>query len=243
MKTSRQLLIPAIITVLLSTQACALDINQVLKSAQSSRSSSGGFSDQDATLGLREALSQGSSAAVSRLGIEDGFLKNDVVRIPLPDALKKAEKAMKYLGKQKDFDNLVVGMNRAAEQAVPMAKTLLVDSIRSMTVDDARQIISGGDNSVTQFFKSKTSEQLHTQFLPIVKQTTDKVGLAQQYNSLAGQASQFGLVKKQDSTIEGYVTTKALDGLYHMIGEEERAIRKNPMKYGSEILRKVFGRN
>jgi hypothetical protein len=201
-----------------------------------------GLSNQDAHAGLKEALSKGSEAAIGKLGIENGYFGNNAVKIPLPDALKKAEKAMKFLGKQKDFDNLVLGMNRAAEQAVPLAKTLMTDSIKSMTVDDAKQILTGGDDSVTQFFKSKTATKLNEQFMPIVKQTTDKVGLAQQYNSLAGQAKQFGLVKSEDATIEQYVTRKALDGLYHMIGEEEKAIRKNPIGYGSDILRRVFGR-
>ncbi|MFC3148462.1 DUF4197 domain-containing protein [Piscinibacterium candidicorallinum] len=214
--------------LVLSVQAQALDLSRI--------------SNQDASAGLKEALNKGSAAAVAKLGVTDGFLKNPEVKIPLPDGLKQAERAAKLLGRQKDFDELVTGMNRAAEQAVPLAKPLLTDAIKSMSVDDAKKIISGGDDSVTQFFKSKTEKQLGIKFQPIVKQTTDKVGLANQYNKLAAQAQQFGMVKEQDAKIESYVTRKALDGLFLMIGKEERAIRQDPLKYGSEILKKVFAR-
>lgn len=214
--------------MVLSVQAQALDLSRI--------------SNQDASAGLKEALNKGSAAAVAKLGVTDGFLKNPEVKIPLPDGLKQAERAAKLLGRQRDFDELVTGMNRAAEQAVPLAKPLLTDAIRSMSVDDAKKIISGGDDSVTQFFKSKTEKQLGIKFQPIVKQTTDKVGLANQYNKLAAQAQSFGMVKEQDAKIESYVTRKALDGLFLMIGKEERAIRQDPLKYGSEILKKVFAR-
>ncbi len=226
MRISQSVVIAGVLV--LSVQAQALDLSRI--------------SNQDASAGLKEALNKGSAAAVAKLGVTDGFLKNPEVKIPLPDGLKQAERAAKLLGRQKDFDELVTGMNRAAEQAVPLAKPLLTDAIKSMSVDDAKKIISGGDDSVTQFFKSKTEKQLGIKFQPIVKQTTDKVGLANQYNKLAAQAQQFGMVKEQDAKIESYVTRKALDGLFLMIGKEERAIRQDPLKYGSEILKKVFAR-
>lgn len=226
MRMSQSVVIAGVLV--LSVQAQALDLSRI--------------SNQDASAGLKEALNKGSAAAVAKLGVTDGFLKNPEVKIPLPDGLKQAERAAKLLGRQKDFDELVTGMNRAAEQAVPLAKPLLTDAIKSMSVDDAKKIISGGDDSVTQFFKSKTEKQLGIKFQPIVKQTTDKVGLANQYNKLAAQAQQFGMVKEQDAKIESYVTRKALDGLFLMIGKEERAIRQDPLKYGSEILKKVFAR-
>lgn len=199
------------------------------------------ISNQDASAGLKEALNKGSAAAVARLGVQDGFLNNPKVKIPLPDGLKQAEKAMKLLGKQKQFDELVVSMNRAAEAAVPQAKVLLVDAVKTMSVQDAKGIINGGNDSVTKFFQGKTQEPLSKRFLPIVKQATDKVGLAQQYNNLAGQAASFGMVKQQDANIENYVTRKAMDGLYLMIAEEERTIRQDPVKAGSDLLRRVFG--
>jgi hypothetical protein len=199
------------------------------------------ISNQDASAGLKEALNKGSVAAVAKLGVQNGFLNNPKVKIPLPDGLKQAEKAMKLLGKQKQFDELVVSMNRAAEAAVPEAKVLLLDAVKGMSVQDAKGIIGGGDDSVTKFFQGKTQDKLALRFLPIVKKATDNVGLAQQYNNLAGQAASFGVVKQQDAKIENYVTRKAMDGLFLMIAEEERAIRKDPVRAGSEILRRVFG--
>ena len=200
-----------------------------------------GVTQQEAGSGLKETLNLASDAAVQRLGAKDGFLKNPKVRIPLPDGLRQAESAMKLMGKGDDFDKLEVSINRAAEAAMPEAKQLLLDAVKGMSVQDAKGILSGGDDAVTKFFKRKTEKPLAAKFLPIVKQTTDEVGLAKQYNSLAGQASSLGLIKKEDGTIESYVTRKALDGLFLMLAEEEKAIRKNPVESGSALLKKIFG--
>jgi len=145
------------------------------------------------------------------------------------------------MGKGREVDELERAINRAAEEAVPQSKQLLTNAVKAMTVEDAKRILTGGDDSVTQFFKSKTAPQLTERFLPVVSKVTAKSGLAQQYNALAGQAAQFGLVKADEATIERYVTQKALDGLYTMIGEEERKIRANPIAAGSDIVRRVFG--
>ena len=138
-------------------------------------------------------------------------------------------------------DSLVLAMNRAAEAAVPEAKTRLVDAVKQMSLADARQILTVGDDSATEYFRKVSYDRLQQRFLPIVKQKTDQAQLAQQYNQLAGQAAQFGLVETKDANVESYVTRKALDGLYLMIAEEERAIRKNPLGQSSKILRSVFG--
>ena len=148
---------------------------------------------------------------------------------------------MRTFGMKKQADDLVLAMNRAAEAAVPEAKTLLIDAAKKMTLQDAKGILSGGQTSVTDYFRRNTSAQLTQRFLPIVKKSTERVGLAQQYNALAGQAASYGLIKKDQSTIEGYVTQKSLDGLYLMIGEEEKALRANPIGAASDIVRKVFG--
>ncbi len=195
----------------------------------------------DATAGVKAALEKGSSAAVAALGTENGFLGNPQVKIPLPDGLRQAETVMRLMGRQQEFDDLVVSINRAAEAAIPQARPLLMSAIRSMTVADAKAIIAGGDDSVTRFFRAKTEKTLMTKFLPIVKQTTDQAGLARRYNKLAGQAASFGVIKPEDAKIENYVAGKALSGLFLMIAEQERAIRQNPVGTGSAILRKVFG--
>jgi hypothetical protein len=174
---------------------------------------------------VKAALEQGASAAVASLGAKDGFLGNPAVKIPLPAGLRKAEKVMRMMGRQQQFDDLVVSINRAAEAAVAQARPLLLSAVRSMSVADAKDIVAGGDDSVTRFFRAKAEKDLTDRFLPIVKQTTDQSGLARQYNTLAGQAATFGVIDAEDARIENYVTAQALDGLFLMIAEQERAIR------------------
>jgi hypothetical protein len=200
-----------------------------------------GVSNTEAATGLKQALMDGSAAAVAQLGVENGFFANPKVKIPLPPALQRVESALRFAGMRKQADDLVLSMNRAAEAAVPEAKALLVDSVRRMSIQDARGILTGGDTAATDYFRRTTQSQLVQRFLPIVKKATDQVGLAEQYNSLAGQGVQLGVVRKDQSTIEGYVTQKALDGLYLMIGEQEKAFRQNPMGATSDIVKRVFG--
>lgn len=201
-----------------------------------------GLSNADAASGIRAVLERGADAAVELLGKPDGFLGNPKVRIELPGFLKDAAKVLKFTGQQKRVDDLVTAMNRAAEAAVPEARALLVSAVKSMSVSDARSIVAGGQDSVTKFFASKTRTPLGERFLPIVKRETAKVDLASRFNAVAGKAASMGLVKGDDATIERYVTGKALDGLYVMIGEEEKKIRSDPVGAGSAILAKVFGR-
>ncbi len=199
------------------------------------------LSDADASSGIRAALERGAEAAVGLLGKPDGFLGNPKVRIPLPGALKKASKLLKATGQGDAVGELETAMNRAAEAAVPEAKELLLGAVKSMSVEDGKQILTGGDDSVTKFFASKTREPLSVKLLPIVTKATEKVALADKYNAVAGKASGMGLLDKKDANVQEYVTAKALDGLYLMIGEEERKIRKDPLGTGSDILKKVFG--
>ena len=205
------------------------------------RSQALALSDADATAGLKAALQRGAEVAVSLLGKADGFLGNPKVKIPLPSGLDSAAKVMRGMGQGAQVDELVTAMNRAAEAAVPESKQLLSDAVSHMTVSDAKKILNGGETSVTRFFADKTRKPLGEKFLPIVTVQTEKVSLAQKYNAVAGQASGFGLVKKEDANVQQYVTGKTLDGLYYMIGEEEKKIRKDPVGTGSELLTKVFG--
>jgi hypothetical protein len=199
------------------------------------------ISNTDAVSGLRQALNDGSLAAVAKLGVQNGYFANPKVKIPLPPSLQRIESALRFAGMKKQADELVLSMNRAAEAAAPEAKQLLVDAVKKMSVQDAKKILTGGDTAGTEYFKRTTQSQLAQRFLPIVKKATDRVGLAQQYNSLAGQGAQLGLIKKDQATIEQYVTQKALDGLYFMIGEQEKTFRRNPVGASSDIVRKVFG--
>jgi len=201
----------------------------------------GDLTNAEASQGLKVALEKGAVAAVNLLGKPDGFLGNPKVRIPLPGYLNDAAKFMRTLGQGKRIDELVTSMNRAAEAAVPMARDLLVNAVKSMNVGDAKKILTGGTTSVTDFFAEKTRAPLTVKLLPVVTQTTEKVGLAEQYNSVAGKAAGMGLVRKEQASIQQYVTGKALDGLYLMIGEEEKKIRQDPVGSGSAIVQKVFG--
>ena len=199
------------------------------------------LSNADASKGLKAALEKGALSAVSILGAQDGFLGNDQVRIPLPGFLNDAAGLLRTFGQGNRLDELLTAMNRAAEQAVPMAKGLLMDAVRTMSLTDAKGILTGGQTAVSTFFEDKTRSALGTKFLPIVTQATEKVGLVDKYNQLAGKAASMGLMNKDDANIQQYVTGKTLDGLYFMIAEEEKKIRANPVGYGSAILSKVFG--
>ena len=199
------------------------------------------ISNQDASSGMRAALDKGTQAAVASLGKTDGFLGNNAVKILLPDSLRRYEKTMRQFGMGKYADELVTTMNRAAEAAVPEAKPLFVDAVKKMTVQDAKGILTGGNTSATDYFKRTMSEPLRGKFLPIVAESTKKVKVAEKYNEFAGQGAKYGLVKKEDANLDGYITQKTLDGLFYMVGEEEKKIRANPVAAGSDIIKKVFG--
>lgn len=198
------------------------------------------LSDMDANSGLKAALEKGALSAVAKLGAENGFLDNDEVKIRLPRALEKAQPLLQMTGHAHKLDELVVAMNRAAEMAVPMAKPLLINAVKSLTLTDAKNILTGGDTAVTDFFRAKTSATLAVQFLPIVKRVTDRSDLSAKYNAAMSQVAMFG-GKRQQSTVEDYVTQRAVDGLFKMIAEEEKEIRRDPIGSGSKIISKVFG--
>jgi hypothetical protein len=199
------------------------------------------LSQSDATGGLKDALTQGAQIAVKQLGVPGGFSNNKDVRIELPGKLGKVASKMKLLGMGTQVEQLETSMNQAAEAAVPQAQALLVDAVKKMSVSDAKGILSGGKDSATQYLNKSSREQIRAKFLPIVKQATDKVGLAQKYNAFAGQAASLGVVDAKDANVEGYVTEKALDGLFEMIAKQEESIRANPAAAATSLAKKVFG--
>lgn len=199
------------------------------------------LSNADASSAVKTALSRGVDTAVSLLGRPNGFLGNPALRIGLPGPLGDAAKLMRRLGQGQRVDEVETSLNRAAEAAVPMGRDLLVQAVQTMTVNDAKGILAGGETSVTDFFAQRTRSPLSTRFLPIVDQATQKVGLVQQYNQLAGKAAGLGLLRAEDANLPQYVTGKTLDGLYATIGEQERAMRRDPVGTGSALLQKVFG--
>ena len=199
------------------------------------------LSQSDASGGLKDALTPGAQIAVKQLGKPGGFSDNDEVRIELPGKLGKAAQTMKMMGMGEQVEELEASMNKAAEAAVPQAQAILVDAVKKMTVSDAKAILAGGEDSATQYLNKSSREQIRAKFLPIVKQATDKVGVAQQYNSFAGQAAALGVVDAKSANVENYVTEKALDGLFKMIAEQEASLRQNPAGAATGLAKKVFG--
>jgi hypothetical protein len=196
---------------------------------------------KDAVAGLRAALEAGSGAAVELLGRTDGFYRNERVKIPLPESLARYEPLMRGLGIGRYADELVLAMNRAAEAAVPEAKALLVDAVKKMSVQDAKAILAGGETAGTEYFRRTTSAPLRERFRPIVAKATRTVKLAEVYDRYAEKGAQFGLVAREHANLDDYVTQKALDGLFAIVAEEERKLRRDPARATSELLRRVFG--
>ena len=199
------------------------------------------LTSKDAAGGLRAALSQGIDRAVSQLGAADGFLGNPKVAIPLPPALARTDSALRLLGMGGDADALQAAMNHAAEAAVAAAGPTFKKALRSMTVTDAKQVLTGGEDAGTQYFRRTSADELKAKFRPIVAHATARLELASLYNRYAGKAAELGLISASDADINEYVTGRALDGLFSVIADEERAIRQDPLGQGSALIKKVFG--
>jgi hypothetical protein len=212
--------------------------------AQVTRTGKGAnVTDIEISRGLKEALGKGVRFAINTLGQEDGFFKSPRVKIPLPGSLQKIEKGLRYAGQGRAVDDFILSMNRAAEKAVPIAIDVFVDAISQMTFDDARNILfSDRDDSATQFFRRTSEETLREKFRPIVEEVTEKVGVTQKYKAMTAKAGFAAALLGKDATdLDGYVTQKALDGLFLLVADEEKKIRKNPLGRTTDILRKVFG--
>lgn len=199
------------------------------------------LSQGDANKALKDALSQSTKVAVQQLGKPGGFSNDPDVRIELPGNIGKASRMLKMMGMGAQVEELETGMNKAAEAAVPQAQALLLDAVKKMTVTDAKSILAGGNDSATQYLNKTSREQIRAKFLPIIKQATDQVGVAQQYNALASKASGFGAVDARYGSVEGYVTEQALNGLFTVIAEQEASIRQNPAQAATSMAKKVFG--
>lgn len=199
------------------------------------------FTDAQTVRGLKEALTASVSGAVARLGRTDGFFGNEKVRIPLPESLQGVEGLLRTFGLGGQADELVLAMNRAAEGAIPEGQKILLDAVKNLSFEDAKGIVTGGEDAATRYFRRTTAGSLREKFLPIVSRMTRRVALAQKYDQLAGQAARFGLISAQDARLDEYVTAKALDGLYLMMAEEEKAIRRDPLGRGGYWLGKIFG--
>jgi hypothetical protein len=190
--------------------------------------------------GLKEALQIGSENAVALTGRRDGYFQNPAIKILMPERLRNLEQGLRTVGYGRQVDEFVLSMNRAAERAAPAAKQIFWGAIRDMSFDDARKILAGGDTAATDYFKVKTSDRLTTTFRPVVEQATDEVGVTRQYKQLLGQAQAIPFLRLESLDIDRYVVGKALDGLFFVLGEEERKIRTNPAARATELLQEVF---
>lgn len=199
------------------------------------------ITSREAASALKAALERGSSTAVASLGRVDGFLGNPHVRIPLPESLHRTEQLMRRFGMGRHADELIVAMNRAAEAALPEARSVLVDSIRKMTLADAKAVLQGGETAGTEYFRRSSEERLRERFRPIVEQATARVALARHFENYAEKGVALGVVSAQDADLDDYVTRKALEGLFVVLAAEERKLRANPASAGSALLRKVYG--
>lgn len=199
-----------------------------------------GITGKEAAQALRESLEKGARAALVRLGREDGYFSNPKVKIGLPKNFAKGERILRSLGQGKKVDDLVLAMNRAAETAAPLAQDLVLDAVRKMTVEDAKSILTGGDDAATTYFRKATETQLSERLLPVIKSVTEGSDLARSYNAVSDKLIRFAGVKSELSTVENYVNKKALDGIYALIAEEERAIRADPARYAGGLVSKVF---
>ncbi|MGE3538955.1 MAG: DUF4197 domain-containing protein [Candidatus Tectimicrobiota bacterium] len=202
----------------------------------------GGLSDLNIGAGLKEALRIGTENTVRLTGKPDGYFRNQAIKILLPRQLQGLETGLRALGLGAQVDELVLSMNRAAERAAPLAGPIFLDAITAMTFEDVRQILNGGATSATRYFQSKTSDSLSTAFRPVVEQAMNEVGVMRQYNQLLGRYQALPLTKSLGFDLESYVVSKALDGLFRVLGEEERKIRTNPTARVTSLLQQVFGK-
>jgi hypothetical protein len=233
-------IIPIVMIVLLTTQPASAQLDRIFKGL--GVGSQGGLSDVKIGSGLKEALKVGTENTVKLTGKTDGYFLNQVIKILMPEKLRTLEKGLRAVGYGPQVDEFVLSMNRAAEKAAPFAKQIFWDAIGEMTFEDAKKILSGHETAATDYFKSKTSDKLTVTFKPIVDKAMNEVGVTRQYKDLVGRYETIPFVKKEKFDLDHYVVTKALDGLFHVLGNEEKKIRTNPAARVTDLLKEVFGK-
>jgi hypothetical protein len=190
--------------------------------------------------GLKEALSVGTENAVKDVSKIDGYLANEAIAILMPEKFQKVADALRKVGYEKPVDDFIMSMNRAAEKAAPKATSHILSAIKEMTIEDAKQILEGGDTAATDYFKLKTSDKLYDEFMPVISSSMNDVGVTSKYKDMMKQYLSLPFVKKESLDLDHYVTNKSLEGLFFMIGEEEKKIRTDPAARVTDLLKKVF---
>jgi Protein of unknown function (DUF4197) len=226
--------------VLLTALPASAQLDQILKGLGIGQG--GGLSDVKIGSGLKEALKIGTQNAVNLTGRLDGYFMNQAIKILMPEKLQTMEKGLRAVGFGPQVDEFILSMNRAAERAAPAAKSIFWDAIGEMTFEDARKILGGGNTAATDYFKAKTTDKLTVAFKPAVDQAMNEVGVTRQYKELVGQFQSIPFMKSESLDIDHYVVTKALDGLFYVVGEEEKKIRTNPAARVTDLLKEVFGK-
>jgi len=226
--------------VLLTALPASAQLDKILKSLGIGKES--GLSDVKIGSGLREALKIGTENTVNLTGKTDGYFLNQVIKILMPERLRTLEKGLRAVGYGPQVDEFILSMNRASEQAAPFAKQIFWDAIGEITFDDVRKIWSGHETAATDYFKGKTTDKLTAAFRPVVDKAMNEVGVTRQYKELVGRYESIPFVKKETFDLDHYVVTKALDGLFHVLGEEERKIRTDPAARITDLLKEVFGK-
>lgn len=216
-------------------------IRQKVTGAAKSAESNRGLSDDKIVAGLKEALTVSTRNAVASTGRTDGFLRNEAIKILLPDKLRNVGSGLRLIGMGSQVDSLEVGMNRAAEQAAPAAKQIFINAVTRMSFADARQILSGSDTAATEYFRRQSSDQLTEAFAPIVHQAMENVGVVRQYDQWMRNPMAARVAAKQGFNLDDYVVGKTIDGLFYVMAEEEKKIRRDPMAQTTSLLREVFG--
>ena len=239
----RRISVILLVTLLESTSLGQSGLEQIWRSVTKSKGNAtvAALSNDKIVSGLKEALKVSTGKAVASTGKPDGFLKNEAIKILLPEKLRTAGRGMRLIGMGPQLDELEIGMNRAAEQATPLAKQIFLNALFKMTFDDARGILTGGDNAATDYFRRQSSAELKTAFKPIVHGTMEQVGVIKQYNQLTQHSVAGPLLKAQGVDMDEYVVGKTLEGLFYMLAQEERKIRKDPAARTTALLREVFG--
>jgi len=201
-----------------------------------------GLSDAKIGAGLKEALQVATEKTVGLTGKTDGYFANQAIKILMPEKLRNFESGLRAVGFGGQVDELVLGMNRAAERAAPKAKQIFFDAIGEMSFDDARKLLNGGDTAATEYFRGKTTPRLTTAFRPVVEQSMNQVGVSRQYKDLVGRFDSIPFAKSQAFDLDGYVVDKGLGGLFTVLGDQEKQIRTNPTARATDLLKEVFKR-
>ena len=232
----------ALVIVLSVSTACAFSLDDLKKGIEDELSGSKQkLTEKEVIAGLKEALDKGTERAVQEVSKLDGYYRNPEIRIPFPERIRKVADTLRKVGLGRQGDEFEMAMNRAAEKAAPMAVAVFKAALMDMTFEDARKILGGGDTAATEYFRNKTSKRLYDGFRPSVSGSMDKVGVTRDFKDLMDKYSSLPFVEKQSVDLDHYVTERALDGLFHMLGQEEKKIRNDPLARTTELLKKVFG--